>query len=303
MKNLIKTFVCMAMAVIFICPVSRQGDRRTEKVAPSDAQIIKDIRSEGVPIIGVEDTAVNCTGTYQYLEPNTDHEELNQNPIVISNESAMLMTEDELIAEHPIEEKEQVSTTPIQQTSESDYIYTEPVIIEQEEQYEPPADEAAAEEESEPEEVQAEVVDESEEIEDAVNDDSYEEPEESSVSTVSYSDDDLYVLAHVICGEAMECSWDMQAAVGSVVLNRVNHYAFPNSIYGVVFDYGQYACTWDGNYYRTPTDTNWEVARYLLENGGIFPSYVIFQADRVIGNSYYTTIGNMVFSYNSWDAN
>lgn len=118
---------------------------------------------------------------------------------------------------------------------------------------------------------------------------------------ISYNNDDLYVLAHVICGEAQGCSWELQAAVGSVVLNRVNHPAFPDSISGVVFQSGQYACTWDGNYYREPTSTNWEVAQYLLNNGSTLPWYVIFQAGSVIGDSYYSTIENVVFSYNSWD--
>lgn len=151
--------------------------------------------------------------------------------------------------------------------------------------------------------------------------DIYEEPEEEEevvvVETVTYTEpepepvqepvyisqnsDDLYVLAHVICGEAQGCSWELQAAVGSVVLNRVNHPAFPGSISGVVFQSGQYACTWDGNYYREPTSTNWEVAQYLLNNGSILPWYVIFQAGSVIGDSYYSTIENVVFSYNSWD--
>ena len=118
---------------------------------------------------------------------------------------------------------------------------------------------------------------------------------------ISYNNDDLYVLAHVICGEAQGCSWELQAAVGSVVLNRVNHPAFPGSISGVVFQSGQYACTWDGNYYREPTSTNWEVAEYLLNNGSTLPWYVIFQAGSVIGDSYYSTIENVVFSYNSRD--
>ena len=51
----------------------------------------------------------------------------------------------------------------------------------------------------------------------------------------SYSEEDLYILAHVICGEAQNCPDDEQLLVGSVVLNRVNHGRFPNTIKGVVF--------------------------------------------------------------------
>lgn len=42
----------------------------------------------------------------------------------------------------------------------------------------------------------------------------------------SYTQDDLYILAHVICGEAQSYPDDEQLYVGSVVLNRVSHRHF-----------------------------------------------------------------------------
>ena len=71
---------------------------------------------------------------------------------------------------------------------------------------------------------------------------------------MAWSGEDLEILAHVICGEAQNCDDQEQLYVGSVVLNRVNHSAYPGTIRGVVFQKGQYACTRDGNYYRTPTE-------------------------------------------------
>ena len=94
----------------------------------------------------------------------------------------------------------------------------------------------------------------------------------------TWTDEDLYILAHVICGEAQGCSDEEQRYVGSVVLNRVNHGAFPNTIKDVVFQKGQYACTRDGNYYREPTAANWANARWLLENGSVLPGNVVYQA-------------------------
>lgn len=126
----------------------------------------------------------------------------------------------------------------------------------------------------------------------------YEMPPEESVAPpteVVIDPDDLYILAHVICGEAQSCSREMQVAVGSVVLNRVDHPSFPNTIEGVVFQKRQYACTWDGNYYRTPTATNWEVAEYLLKEGSQLPSNVVFQAQFKQGSYVYTKIGNEYF--------
>lgn len=102
-----------------------------------------------------------------------------------------------------------------------------------------------------------------------------------------YTDEDLYILAHVICGEAQSCPDDEQLYVGSVVLNRVNHPAFPNSLKGVVFQGGQYACTRDGNYYRDPTPQNWANAKYLLDNGSILPGNVVWQSGSRQGSGLY----------------
>lgn len=103
----------------------------------------------------------------------------------------------------------------------------------------------------------------------------------------TYNDEDLYILAHVISGEAQYCSDEEQRYVGSVVLNRVKHSEFPNSIKEVVFQKNQYACTRDGNYYREPTDSNWSNAKWLLENGSVFPDYVIWQSGEKQGNDTY----------------
>ena len=99
-----------------------------------------------------------------------------------------------------------------------------------------------------------------------------------------YTDSDLWWLAHVICGE-MQCeSYEDQLYTGSVVLNRVNSSAWSphHSLEEVITDkrWGiQYACYYDGNFFREPTATNWEVARYLLECGSQIPANVVFQAE------------------------
>lgn len=117
--------------------------------------------------------------------------------------------------------------------------------------------------------------------------------------TTAYAgyDDDLYVLSHVICGEAEGCSRDMKLSVGSVVLNRVSDSRFPNTISEVVFQQGQYACTWDGNYYREPSKETIEVAAELLENGPAIDESVVWQAEFPQGVGTYDIIGNMYFCY------
>jgi spore germination cell wall hydrolase CwlJ-like protein len=101
-----------------------------------------------------------------------------------------------------------------------------------------------------------------------------------------YDEDDLYILSHLIYGEAGGESDECQLAVGSVVLNRVKSNQFPNSISGVVFAPGQYACTWDGNYDKEPDARAIRNARYLLENGSQLPDGVVFQAQFAQGEIY-----------------
>lgn len=112
-----------------------------------------------------------------------------------------------------------------------------------------------------------------------------------------YTDEELYVLSHVINGEAEGCSWEEKLWVGSVVLNRVSSHRYPDTIYDVVFDKGQYACTWDGNYDKEPIQESVDAAIYLLENGSVLPKYVIFQAQFEQGDATYDVIGNTYFCY------
>ena len=106
----------------------------------------------------------------------------------------------------------------------------------------------------------------------------------------AYSEDDLYRMSHLIYGEAGNCSREMMEAVGSVVLNRVSDDRFPDTLADVIFQPGQYACTWDGNYDLTPSEEAVEVARVLLEEGSQLDSSVVWQAEFVQGEGIYKTV-------------
>ena len=123
-----------------------------------------------------------------------------------------------------------------------------------------------------------------------------EEQELELVTDYGSYEHDLDIMAHLLCGECQGGSRELQEAVGSVVLNRVASSKFPDTIEEVVFQRGQYACTWDGNYNRTPTDRNWEVAGYLLQNGSQIPEGVVFQAQHVQGRIW-QKIANEYFCY------
>lgn len=110
---------------------------------------------------------------------------------------------------------------------------------------------------------------------------------EEAISQPSYTEEELYIMAHLLAGESQNCPDEEQLYVGSVVLNRVAHPSFPGTIKGVVFQKGQYSCTRDGNYYREPTERNWANARTLLESGSVLPGNVIWQSGGKQGKGVY----------------
>ena len=133
-------------------------------------------------------------------------------------------------------------------------------------------------------------------------------PTESSSTTESieeensyygWTEEDYKYLLMIIVGESQNCSRQEQMYVGSVVLNRVHSSWFPkqNTIKQVATAKGQYACMWDGNAYKTPTETNKEVAMELLKNGSVLPENVVFQALFKQGNGVYCKINKTYFCY------
>ncbi len=60
------------------------------------------------------------------------------------------------------------------------------------------------------------------------------------------SSNDVTLLAMVINGEARGESYEGQVAVGAVVLNRVRHSSFPNTIAGVIYQPGAFTAVDDG---------------------------------------------------------
>ena len=57
---------------------------------------------------------------------------------------------------------------------------------------------------------------------------------------------DVQLMARAINGEARGESYEGQVAVGAVILNRVNHASFPNTIAGVIYQPGAFTAVSDG---------------------------------------------------------
>ena len=82
-----------------------------------------------------------------------------------------------------------------------------------------------------------------------------------SSSSGKFTSNDIYLLAKVIAAEARGESYTGQVAVGAVILNRVEHSSFPDSISGVVYQAGAFSCVTDSNWKVEPTDTAKKAAR------------------------------------------
>ena len=83
----------------------------------------------------------------------------------------------------------------------------------------------------------------------------------SSSNSGAYSSNDIYLLAKVIAAEARGEPYTGQVAVGAVVLNRVEHPSFPDTIAGVIYQTGAFSCVTDSNWNVAPTDTAKKAAR------------------------------------------
>jgi len=112
-----------------------------------------------------------------------------------------------------------------------------------------------------------------------------------------YSQEELKIMAHLLAGECQNLPDIEQLRVGSVVLNRMGSKDYPDTIYDVVFQKGQYACVKDGNYYREPTQGNWENAKWLLEYGSILPKHVLYQSKHRQGAGVYLDTGYHYYCY------
>lgn len=85
-----------------------------------------------------------------------------------------------------------------------------------------------------------------------------------------YGAADYELLARVISAEARGEPYSGQVAVGAVVLNRVKHPSFPNSVSGVVYQKGAFSCVDDGQINMAPAASCYRAAQDAIN--GVDPS-------------------------------
>ena len=86
----------------------------------------------------------------------------------------------------------------------------------------------------------------------------------SKNSGSGYNSSDYDLLARIISAEARGESYEGQVAVGAVVLNRIEHPSFPDTLSGVVYQKGAFSCLDDGQFYEPVADSAYKAATDAL---------------------------------------
>ena len=85
-----------------------------------------------------------------------------------------------------------------------------------------------------------------------------------TVASQPWGGGDEALLARLISAEARGEPYSGQVAVGAVVLNRVDHPSFPNSISGVIYQSGAFSCLYDGQWDEPVADSAYKAAKEAL---------------------------------------
>lgn len=86
----------------------------------------------------------------------------------------------------------------------------------------------------------------------------------TALAASSTQETEVQLLARLVHGEARGEPYVGQVAVAAVVLNRVKHSSFPNTIAGVIFQRGAFDAVWDGQFDLEPSANSIRAARDAL---------------------------------------
>lgn len=85
-----------------------------------------------------------------------------------------------------------------------------------------------------------------------------------------YSSSDFDLLVRIISAESRGEPYLGQVAVGAVILNRIEHPSFPDTLAGVIYQKGAFSCLDDGQFYEPVSDGCYSAARDAIN--GLDPS-------------------------------
>lgn len=112
-----------------------------------------------------------------------------------------------------------------------------------------------------------------------------------------YSESDFNLLAQVISAESRGEPYEGQVAVGAVILNRIAHPSFPNTLSGVIYQPLAFSCIADGGINAATADSAYKAAREAINgtdpSGGAIYYYNPVKATSkwIFSRPVITTIG------------
>ena len=119
-----------------------------------------------------------------------------------------------------------------------------------------------------------------------------------------YNETDLYWLSRIISAEAAGEPLSGKIAIGNVVINRKNSPAYPNTIYGVIFDrkYGtQFSPVSFGTVYNSPTAESIIAAKICLEGYSLSDKILFFVNPKLATSNWISNSRPFVFRIaNHW---
>lgn len=79
-----------------------------------------------------------------------------------------------------------------------------------------------------------------------------------------FSESDVQLLAKIISAESRGEPYQGQVAVGAVIMNRISHPSFPNTLSGVIYQEGAFSCLYDGGVNAAVVDSAYQAAREAI---------------------------------------
>lgn len=122
-----------------------------------------------------------------------------------------------------------------------------------------------------------------------------------SSSSSANGTSDYNLLARVISAEARGESYEGQVAVGAVILNRVSHSSFPDTVAGVCYQNGAFTCMTDGQINVAVSDSAYKAASAALNGWDPSGGAIYYYNPKTAVSSWIRsrpvikTIGNHVF--------
>lgn len=111
------------------------------------------------------------------------------------------------------------------------------------------------------------------------------------------NNEEAALLSRLVNAEAGSASRETKIAVASVILNRVNSDIFPDTIYDVIYQEGQYPPATNGMLDQTPNEESVEAALYVYTNGSQIPSNVLYQSSAPQGSGVWAELDGQYFCY------